>query len=144
MMIRCALRDDLDAVEEIERLSQGVPWARSMFESELDQSHGRFWVLEVNGRIQGFAVYRVIGDESELLSIAILPDSRQRGLGSKLLEWTLAELKQEGLGYVRLEVRTGNQAARKLYDNYGFMEDGVRLNYYQNPREDAVLMSCRL
>ena len=144
MILRCALSEDLDAVEEIERLSETNPWSRPMFESELGRSDGRFWVLEITGKILGFAIFRVMDDEAELLSIALHPDCRRRGWGRQILEETMVDLRQVGVEQLWLEVRSGNLPARKLYETSGFVEDGRRPNYYENPREDAVLMTCRL
>lgn len=144
MILRRALSEDLDAVEEIERLSESNPWSRPMFESELERSDGRFWVVDINEKILGFAVFRVMDDEAELLSLALHPDSRRRGWGRQILEEFMVDLKQAGVAELRLEVRSGNTPARKLYETLGFTEDGRRSNYYENPREDAILMTLRL
>lgn len=144
MILRRALSEDLDAVEEIERLSESNPWSRPMFESELERADGRFWVVDINEKILGFAVFRVMDDEAELLSLALHPDSRRRGWGRQILEESMVDLKQAGVAEFRLEVRSGNTPARKLYETLGFTEDGRRSNYYENPREDAILMTLRL
>ena len=45
---------------------------------------------------------------------------------------------------IMLEVREGNKAARRFYEKCGFTEDGIRKNYYENPQENAILMSKNL
>jgi ribosomal-protein-alanine N-acetyltransferase len=90
------------------------------------------------------AILRVTGDEAELLTIAVLPAARRKGVAAALLRACLAEAAAAGAAHVYLEVAGSNAAARALYSSAGFGEAGRRPGYYQGPkgREDAVLMAC--
>jgi len=88
-------------------------------------------------RIVGFAVMRSLAmDESELLNLAVDPQFRRRGIGRKLIEECTASYP----GTVWLEVREGNGAARKFYEQLGFAEAGQRPDYYSEGAETAIVM----
>lgn len=96
-----------------------------------------------------FAEFQYVLDECQLHSIAVLPDFQRRGVGRRLLDALLDEAKGLGLRSCSLEVREGNQPARRLYEARGFIEVGRRRDYYppltgQGPREAAVLYSLDL
>lgn len=75
-------------------------------------------------------------DEAEIVDLNVAPDRRRQGVASALLRAFLAGRQ----GRVFLEVRPSNQAARRLYQGFGFRETGRRQAYYQSPPEDAILM----
>jgi len=92
-------------------------------------------VVEVDGLVVGFALYRLVAGEGELLNLAVDPQWRRRGVASSLLEAILGEAE-----LWHLEVRVSNQGARELYLAKGFIEVGRREKYYADG-EAAVLMS---
>lgn len=96
--------------------------------------------------LQGFIAYSCVGDESTVLAVAVAAALQGRGLGAALLQHALAEMREGGVRRCLLEVRVSNTPARRLYTQCGFVEDGVRKNYYriEQGREDAVLMSLNL
>jgi [ribosomal protein S18]-alanine N-acetyltransferase len=89
--------------------------------------------------IQGFLVARHLAPEWELENIVVAPDARLKGIGRRLLQALLARTKATNSKAVFLEVREGNVAARKLYENAGFEQTGRRKAYYSSPTEDAIL-----
>ncbi|MFZ5752197.1 MAG: ribosomal protein S18-alanine N-acetyltransferase [Pseudomonadota bacterium] len=92
----------------------------------------------------GFALARVAADEAELLTIAVRPEARGRGLGSALLRDVLAAAAARGAGRMVLEVAADNAAALALYRREGFAECGRRKGYYAAPdgrRIDALIMA---
>ncbi len=93
---------------------------------------------------QACAILRIIADEAELLTLAVLPDARRQGLGTKLLAACLSEAAQADAVRLHLEVGASNAAARALYARAGFAETGRRAGYFRaaGGREDAVLMTC--
>ena len=118
------------------------PWSAATFEVFLG---ARGCVLATEGR--GFALGRVVADEAEVLTLAVHPDARRKGLGRRCL--AELECKAARLGAVRafLEVAVTNEPARALYRVGGYGEDGVRRGYYaaaDGQRIDAVLMSKAL
>jgi [ribosomal protein S18]-alanine N-acetyltransferase len=89
--------------------------------------------------IAGFLVARRVDREWELENIVVAPALRRTGLGQRLLENLLMEVRAINGDRVFLEVRESNTAARSLYEKMGFLETGRRRSYYSNPQEDAVL-----
>jgi [ribosomal protein S18]-alanine N-acetyltransferase len=89
------------------------------------------------------AILRATGDEAEILTLAVLPPARRRGVAARLVRACLAEAAGDGAVRVHLEVAGSNPAARALYLAAGFVETGRRPGYYRGPqgREDAVLMA---
>jgi polysaccharide biosynthesis protein PslH len=103
----------------------------------IQYTHYPFLVAEMDGKIAGFLVSRQTGpDEQEILNLAVDTKFRRQGVGEQLLR---RELEMHP-GYVFLEVRESNTAARKLYEKLGFREVGKRPNYYENPPETAIVM----
>ena len=82
----------------------------------------------------------VIVDEGYIDNIAVTPDARRHGVASALLD-VYCRFGAVNLAFLTLEVRASNEAARGLYEKYGFQQAGLRPGYYQHPREDAVIMT---
>ncbi|HZH11558.1 MAG TPA: GNAT family N-acetyltransferase [Microvirga sp.] len=79
----------------------------------------------------GFVLSRIVLDEAEILTVALAPEARGRGLSIPLLERHLDELSRRGVRHVHLEVEEGNQPAIALYRRFGFQNSGRREGYYQ-------------
>jgi ribosomal-protein-alanine N-acetyltransferase len=93
------------------------------------------------GRIAGYIVTCVEGPDAEMISIAVDPRARRRGIGASLVEHTIHRLA--GVRRLNLMVRTGNAAALRFYHKLGFRKIGRAARYYEN-REDAFRMRKRL
>lgn len=136
---------DLDAVLAIERVSFPTAWTRDNFLYELrDNRFARNLALRVDAALAGYACLWVIEEELKINNIALRPDLRGRGFGHLLLRACLEVGLAERCSEATLEVRPSNLIARRLYERYGFRETGRRSGYYQDTREDAVLMVARL
>ncbi len=97
-----------------------------------------------SGRPLGFVLYAGLGDDGEILTIAVDPDWQRQGLGGRLLSMALADLAMNGCRRVLLEVAADNEAAIALYRAAGFEDVGRRPCYYARPdggRVDARLMA---
>lgn len=103
-----------------------------------------YWAAKHDGELVGYGGFSLAADEAEILSVAVSPLYRCRGIGRMLTEQMLAAAAALGAGTMYLEVRQSNRAARALYLSLGFEETGVRRQYYTRPREDAILMMRRL
>jgi ribosomal-protein-alanine N-acetyltransferase len=91
----------------------------------------------------GFALYRVVVDEAELLTVSVMPEAWRRGLGAGLLAACHQGARLSGAARMFLEVAEGNKPARSLYDSSGYRECGRRKGYYRHPdgsHDDAVVM----
>ena len=78
-------------------------------------------------------------DECEILRVAVLPEYRKRGTGTVLVAKMVELAENFNVSVVYLEVRTGNVAARTLYESAGFKFSGIRKKYYSDPVEDAAI-----
>lgn len=87
----------------------------------------------------GFIAARVAADEAEILTLAVAPAARRRGLARNLLETAVSQAFSRGATRIFLEVATGNDAARALYAGAGFSQIGVRLCYYPDGGDALVL-----
>jgi ribosomal-protein-alanine N-acetyltransferase len=132
--------DDLQGVLEIERSSFTTPWSEISFFNEIKNSRSIAKVARLEGRIAGYLCSSRIIDEGHILTFAVHPEFRKRGIASALIGDTLDQLKREGCRFAFLEVRASNSGAKKMYEKFGFRELGIRKNYYLSPVEDGVVM----
>jgi len=133
---------DLDGVLAVDAASFANHWTREMFEWEARHSDvARLSVLRApDGHVAGYCAAWVIFDEVHINNMAVLPAHRRQGLGAALLARVLDAAAHEGADRATLEVRASNEAARRLYEGFGFQPAGVRPRYYTNPIEDAIVM----
>lgn len=117
-------------------------------QSFLNMSISHCLVLEDDENIQGYLVYSIVADESEVFQLAVHPDKRNQKYGAKLMEALLQELRVQAVNEVFLEVRASNLAAQKLYQNIGMLAYDLRKNYYTlkntKVKEDALLFKYSL
>jgi ribosomal-protein-alanine N-acetyltransferase len=134
--------EDLDGVLAVDEASFSRPWTRQMYESEfLNRETSRLHVLRLpEVRVAGYIATWIVVDEVHINNIAVLPAYRGRGYGSALLAHALAEAAGVGAERATLEVRRSNDAARRLYERFGFRMAGVRRDYYSHPTEDALIL----
>ena len=134
--------DHLDEVAELERLCFSVPWSRNMLAEELDNALSAMLVaLDDQGRVAGYAGLQVIVDEGYITNVAVRPECRRNGIAAKLLQVFLDFAQANGLSFLTLEVRASNYGAIALYGERGFRSVGRRKNYYEHPKEDAIIMT---
>ena len=134
--------DHLDEVAELERICFSVPWSRNMLAEELDNLLSAFLVaLDDNDRVVGYAGLQVVLDEGYITNVAVRPECRRQGIAAKLLQVFLDFAKANKLAFLTLEVRASNYDAIALYGSRGFRSVGRRKNYYEHPREDAIIMT---
>ena len=136
--------EDLDAVAQLEAAVFPRPWSRQDFENELTRNvAARYLVAELDGQVIGYAGAWVILDESHITNIALQADFRGRGYGKQLTRALLQYISNLGAAYATLEVRRSNLVAQGMYRALGFEAVGVRKRYYEDNREDALLMVCQ-
>ena len=134
--------DHLDEVAELERICFSTPWSRNMLAEELDNLLSAFLVaLDDFGRVVGYAGLQVVLDEGYITNIAVRPECRKQDIAGKLLQVFLDFAEANKLAFLTLEVRASNYDAIALYGTRGFRSVGRRKNYYEHPREDALIMT---
>lgn len=132
----------LDALAQIEQVCFSAPWSRSMLEEELYNDCAAYLVAEdENGAAVGYAGVQVVLDEGYITNVAVLPAWRKGGVASQLLDVFFRFARGNDLAFLTLEVRPSNEAAVALYQKFGFEEVGRRKNYYEKPKEDALIMT---
>ncbi|HKW76060.1 MAG TPA: ribosomal protein S18-alanine N-acetyltransferase [Terriglobales bacterium] len=142
--VRQAVAGDVEELVRIARLSAtAAQWPRERYEALFSGSSYQnrlALVVEQDSKVSGFIVGSAVADEWEIENVAVLPEARRRGLGSRLLNEFLARVESEAGTSVYLEVRESNRAARGLYQKWGFSEAGRRKSYYLDPQEDALIL----
>ncbi len=136
MEIKKLTNEYVSAVAEIEKSCFSNPWDEKAIMAELDNQCSEIYIAVENGIAAGYANIYTVLDEMDIVRVAVLPEFRRKGVATDILNTVLAE-KQ---GTVYLDVRESNYPAISLYKSLGFVDTGVRKNYYTNPTENAVLM----
>ena len=132
---------DIDSVVDIEKNSFPIPWTKGTFISELKRNKlARYYVVEVDGRVVGYAGLWLIMNEAHITNIAIHPKYRGKGMGKKLVGGLIEEILKINIYRITLEVRPSNAAALALYKKFGFVPCGIRPEYYRDNNEDAIIM----
>lgn len=134
--------DHLDEVAELERICFSTPWSRNMLAEELENDLAALLVaLDDTGRVVGYAGLQVVLDEGYITNVAVRPECRRQGVAGKLLQVFLNFAEANHLAFLTLEVRASNYDAIALYGSRGFRSMGRRKNYYEHPKEDAIIMT---
>ena len=127
-------------VAELEKICFHDPWSENSVASELTNPLS-FWLVALDGdRVAGYVGSQSVMGESDMMNVAVHPDFRRQGIAEKLVVRLVEELKVRGNHSLMLEVRVSNEPARKLYEKLGFIQVGLRKNYYRNPKEDACIL----
>lgn len=138
--IRRMEEGDLDQVCAIEEETFSMPWSRKSFRDTISYYHTLFLVAELDGEIAGYCGCYQSLEEAEITNIAVRRQLRGHGIGRRLLMELMRLGKEQGAFAYTLEVRVSNQAAIHLYESLGFVSFGIRKNFYEKPREDAMIM----
>jgi ribosomal protein S18 acetylase RimI-like enzyme len=135
LRIRRAVLADLDALVALERASFAHDrLSEQQFRHHLDSASARLLVATRARRLQGAAVlfFRRGTRIARLYSLATAADARGSGVGGALLQAAERTARQHGCHVLRLEVRTGNAAAIRLYERAGYTRIGRRAGYYED------------
>lgn len=140
MEIRQMQLDDLEQVMEIENENFSVPWTETGFFTFLIREDTLFLVAQEKEEILGYCGVVMVQDEGDITNVAVKKSWQNQGVGKKLMEELVKSTEQEGVARLFLEVRASNEPALRLYRNMGFVQTGIRKNYYEEPREDGIIM----
>ena len=134
--------DQIDAILAIEVVSFTNPWTREMYHAELENRGVSYCYAakDETGTIVGFCSFWRVLDELHINNLAVLPSRRRAGVATTLLEHVLREGVALGATRATLEVRRSNEAARLLYERFGFAVTNIRRAYYTKPVEDALVL----
>lgn len=138
---------DLDAVLSVEAKAYAFPWTRGNFIDSLAAGYHIELLVDASDSLLGYYVAMSGPDEMHLLNLTVAPSQQGRGHARRLLARLVERCHAHAAQALWLEVRESNQRARELYRRQGFVEEGLRRNYYPAPqgrREDAVVMRLLL
>ncbi len=144
MQIRPMTMEDCNQVAEIEAASFSMPWSLRAFTDTVTKENFRYFVAEEAGEILGYCGFLYVLDEAEIPNVCVKATARKQGVGRQMMTALINEAEALGIAVLFLEVRESNVAARRLYESLGFVENGIRKNFYEQPTEHAVLMSKTL
>ena len=132
----------LPQIAELERACFSVPWSENMLAEELDNPLASFIVaLGDNDQVLGYAGLAVVAGEGYIDNVAVREEYRRQGIAQDLLTVFLRFGTAHGLRFLSLEVRASNEPAKRLYMKHGFAQIGRRPGYYDQPKEDAIIMT---
>ena len=140
--IRHATLKDIAALLVVQRQApEAGRWSEEDYVSFLPAEDTLFLLAEENcaDRVVAFLLGRLVGEEMEVLNLAVLPEQRRRGIGRGLLEEALAQGRAQGARQCWLELRASNAGALAFYRAQGFEESQRRPRYYRQPEEDAIV-----
>ncbi|HKT11290.1 MAG TPA: ribosomal protein S18-alanine N-acetyltransferase [Terriglobia bacterium] len=143
--IRLFAQDDLNAVLKIHKACKGVGvWGARDYEQLAADPRGAILVAEQDGQmlpnILGFLAFYRLEGEAEIWNLAIAPAYRRRGIARELLKEACRLLSLVRVNRLFLEVRESNFPALELYRSFGFVLQARRKDYYQSPKEDALVL----
>lgn len=135
---------DLVEVAALEGDVQAFPWTLANFTDALRTGYEGWVLRDERGTLEGFCLLMPAPDVMHLLVIAVRPESHRKGIGTALLNWSVARARACHAPGLLLEVRPSNAGALAFYAKHGFLRIGVRRAYYPAPgglREDAYVMN---
>lgn len=138
--IRIMTREDCDQVYALFKDCFAHPWSADSIRDMFGQAGYHNLVALSEGRVIGYIGVLTVMDEGDITNVAVSPDFRRQHVADRLLSALIREAEDGGIRRIFLEVRRSNEAARSLYEKAGFVNTGIRKNYYDQPKEDAVIM----
>ena len=135
--------DHLEELERLEKICFSRPWSRKMLAEELENQCAAFLVAEdpASRAVLGYAGVLVMADEGYITNVAVFPEYRRQGIAAQIIKVFCDFAQGNHLAFLTLEVRPTNKAAIELYRSFGFEEVGRRKNYYDLPKEDALILT---
>ena len=131
----------VEQLEQLEKVCFSMPWTRDFLISQLPDDRHIFIAAADGENILGYVGMMYVIDEGYISNVAVAPEYRRQGIADVLILELIDRCKILKLSFVTLEVRAGNSPAISLYEKHGFSPVGRRKNYYDFPKEDAILMT---
>lgn len=132
---------DVEEVIEVEKASFTTSWTADIFYQEITENkYAHYYVLELDGKIVGYAGAWIVYEDAQITNIAIRPEYRGKKLGEKLFQFMMQLAMNEGAVRLSLEVRISNIVAQRMYRKFGLVPAGIRKSYYTDNNEDAIVM----
>lgn len=140
MIVRKMLEQDTEAAARLEAASFSQPWSARDFLDALRNPAACYLTAEEDGQIVGVCGLWQGLDEGEVMNVSVDPAFRGRGIAFTLMRALEEAGTERGVRAFTLEVRESNRAAIALYEKCGYVSEGIRPNFYEKPKEHAVIM----
>ena len=141
MEIRRALKADIPAVAALEAETFPLGADEASLGRMCSNPNSVILCAVEDGALLGYAYFQFVLDEGYVGNLAVAPERRGEGIGEALTRAMADIAREKGLSFLTLEVRESNLPARRLYEKGGYAVVGVRKDYYEKPKENAVLMT---
>ena len=143
-MIISAQLSQLNEIVEIENSSFEKPWKRSQLMDDIRNNIGsENWVFVQDEKVVGYIFGWIIQKEFHLHNIAVHPNHLRKKIGQKLINHIISRVTDQKVNVILLEVSVNNVSARKCYQSLGFVEVGMRKDYYSKG-DDAILYNLEI
>ena len=140
--IRAIREADVAQIHEIEKLCFAMPWSEESILHDVKENVVARWLVldSGEGEVLAYAGMWFVLDEAHVCNVAVHPDHRRKGYGRRIFEALEALAQENSMSMMTLEVRRSNAAAQNLYHACGFLDVGYRKRYYEDNKEDALIM----
>lgn len=138
--IRPMEKEDVEIISRLEEETFSMPWSRDAFLEMITKEDAGYYVAEKNGQVIGGCGVLMAAGEGNITNVVVDKKERNKGIGTKMLQYLIEDGYKKGLQAFTLEVRISNAAAIHVYEKLGFFSEGIRPNFYEKPTEDAMIM----
>ena len=128
------------AIAALEATCFSMPWSENAILHEVKNPISCWLVAVENGEVLGDIGSQFGYGEADMMNLAVVPQFRKQGIGQQLVAELIEHLDKLDVKSLTLEVRQSNTAAVKFYEKMGFQQVGLRPNYYQKPKEAALIL----
>lgn len=140
VICRVMRKEDAQAAARLEASCSREPWAKESYLDALENENALYAAAWLDGKMIGCCGFWQSFEEADICNVAVAHKWRRRGVAGKMLCFLMKLAEDRGVCAFTLEVRRSNTAAICLYEKLGFAPEGVRRNFYENPKEDALIM----
>lgn len=133
-------KKDAPAAAALEGSCLAEAWSQSAWESGLSDANAFYAGVFLGERLVGCCGFWQSFEDADVCNVAVDPFCRRQRIGERLLQFLMEKGKMRGVENFTLEVRASNVAAISLYLKLGFTREGVRRGFYENPKEDALIL----
>ena len=140
--VRPICKEDIAQIAEIEKLCFAMPWSEESIRKDVEENVVARWLVldDGEGNVLAYAGMWFVLDEAHVCNVAVHPDHRRKGYGMLVFSELEKLAMENSMSMMTLEVRRSNIAAQNLYHACGFLDVGYRKRYYEDNKEDALIM----
>ena len=139
--IRRIIENDIEAIAALESEIFSDAWSAKSIKETYENQNACILGAYKECALAGYVIFYYVLDEGEIARIAVSPQYRRQGVADQIFAGLLDFCAEKSIERILLDVRISNEPAIAFYRKSGFVEDGIRKNFYENPKEDALLMS---